>query len=425
MLKSMFIKKLYKNKKIWLIAFLGFCGNVIATTLELFNQNIYYGRDDRVDTITSATARRNNFYNNIGLDINNIGLTGLSFFSDVNITNDKFTGFAKKVEIRSTNLQWENTNAGLNISVGRNYVYNFSKDATYLDGINLNYDAGKIVSVSAFSGTNVPSRYSDSILSLKITDLETGFYSNFRIIRGTTLGFGITGNKQIKDSRFYTVGASLLSDIANIVLISANTRFEITNKNLDKYFINADFIKFTNINLALHLAGEAMQIDSINYYQRMILEKYNEIGLSGGLYPLKDLSLLGSYSLRAFSQGLDHLTDFRIFYKGISLLLKANTGVHGTTYQIMPAYEYNYAQIFTLGGGFNYNRYNTELNPLWRDATCAYVFMRFFIPWFAPSINLIVEPQFEYLTNEYYKKDVRVMFMSRLNFSGFKSSKEK
>ena len=91
-----------------LAACLAFSSTVVALSLDLYHGNIYYARDDRVDTISSATARRNNFYEDIGVSLQNPGSTGLSFSSDVSMTNDKLTHMAKQYEVRSTSLDWEN-----------------------------------------------------------------------------------------------------------------------------------------------------------------------------------------------------------------------------------------------------------------------------------------------------------------------------
>ena len=407
-----------------LAACLAFSSTVVALSLDLYHGNIYYARDDRVDTISSATARRNNFYEDIGVSLQNPGSTGLSFSSDVSMTNDKLTHMAKQYEVRSTSLDWENEAWGLGASLGRQFVNTFTRDAGYLDGLSLNWDIAKVVALSAFAGTALPSRYSDSLVNVNPKAVAAGFYGTVRIVRGTELGVGLAADKQDENGRPYRVAASIKSDIGHMADIRGHARYEITQKSLDEYFLQARFIKGDFLQLGVHAAGQAKRIDSTDYYERIFLDKYNEGGLLVGLYPAKGVSLCGTYSLRSFGAGMDHLANCNISAKGASLLLCMNTGVHGTMYRIMPGYTLAYAQLLELGGAFEFNRYNTQLAPDWRNAYTALVFMRWFVPWLTPGISLVLEPQVEYLVNDYYKKDIRVMFLSNFNFHGFWQSEQ-
>ncbi|HUI93855.1 MAG TPA: hypothetical protein VLX68_16550 [Chitinivibrionales bacterium] len=407
------------------LSLLGATG-VFALSLDLYHGNIYYARDDRVDTVSSATARRNNFYEDVGLTLRNPGATGMSFSSDVCMTNDKASGFAKQYEIRSTSLDWNNDATGLGMSLGRQFVNTFARDAGYVDGLSFSYDAGKLFSLSAFAGTANPSRYSDSILSLDPKAATAGFYGNLRIVKGTMLGLGVAADKQDSAAgRLYRFAASGSSDIAHTVEVRGHARFEATTKTLDDYYLSARLIRWDMVQFGLHAAGRASQIDSVEYYERIFLNRYNEGGFFIGLYLMKNLSLYGTYSLRNFGEGADHLADCRILFEGLSVVLNANTGVHGTMYEITPGYTFSYAQLFDLGAAFQYDQYKTELWPDWRKAYTAEVFMRWFVPWLTPLVSLVLEPEVQYLSNDYYKKDFRVLFMSRFNFHGFWQSGQK
>ena len=402
-----------------LAACLAFSSTVVALSLDLYHGNIYYARDDRVDTISSASARRNNFYEDIGFSLQNPGSTGLSFSTDVSMTSDKLTHMARQYEVRSTSLDWENEAWGLGASLGRQFVNNFTRDAGYLDGLSLNWDMGKVVALSAFAGTALPSRYSDSIVNVNANAVAAGFYGTVRVVRGTEIGVGVAADKQDENGRPYRVAASVKSHLGHVVDIRGHARYEITQKSLDEYFLQARLVGWDFLQLGVHAAGQAKRIDSTDYYERMFLDKYNEGGLLFGLYPAKRVSLYGTYTLRAFGSGIDHLANCNIAVKGASLLLGMNTGVHGTMYRIMPGYTFAYAQLFELGAAFEFNRYTTQLVPNWRNAYTALAFMRWFVPWLTPGVSLVLEPQIEYLVNDYYKKDVRVMFLSNFNFHGF------
>jgi hypothetical protein len=386
-----------------------------AVSLDLYEGNTYYGRSDKFDT----TGTLDNFYEDVNLSVRNPGATGLSFSSDLSATNDKTTGMPKQYELRSTSLDWSHEASGLGLSLGRQFVNNFALDAGYLDGLSAGYDAGKFLSLSAFAGTAAPSRYSDSILSLDPRRVQAGFYGVGRILRGTEVGLGASADKQEGDDRQYRLAASVRSDIGHFVDIRGNGRFDVTSKVLDQYFLEARLVKWDRVLLALHAAGQAEQIDSVNYYERLILNKYNEAGFMLGFFGAPDISLLGAYSLRDFGEGVDHLASCNILAKGASLRLNANTGVHGTTYEIIPGYDFTYAQVFDIGASFQVDRYKTLLVTDWRSAYTALAFCRWFVPWFTPTVSLVLEPQVEYLVNDYYKKDFRVMFVSRFNFHGF------
>jgi hypothetical protein len=398
---------------------LAFSSTALALSLDLYHGNIYYARDDRVDTVSNATARRNNFYEDIGVTLKNPGSTGLSFSSDVSMTNDKLTHMARQYEIRSTSLDWEKEEWGIGASLGRQFVSNFARDAGYLDGLSLNWDIAKIVALSAFAGTALPSRYSDSLLTMNPAAVAAGFYGTVRIVKGTELGVGVAADKQDDNGRPYRVAASVKSDLGHVVNIRGHARFEITQRSLDEYFLQARLVTWDFLQFGVHAAGQAKRIDSTDYYVRLFLDKYNEGGLLVGLYPAKGISLYGTYTLRAFGAGIDHLANCNIVARGASLLLGMNTGVHGTMYRIMPGYTFAYAQLFELGGAFEINRYTTPLVPDWRNAYTALAFMRWFVPWLTPGVSLVLEPQVEYLVNDYYKKDVRLMFLSNFNFHGF------
>jgi hypothetical protein len=402
-----------------------FCASgLFALSLDLYHGNVYYARDDRVDTVTSASARRNNFYEDLGLTLQNPGIAGLSFNADVSMMTDKLSGLKKRYEIRSTTLDYTNEAVGLNIGLGRQFINSFARNTGYVDGLSIGYDAGSLLSLSAFVGTANPSRYSDTILSLDPKATEAGLYGMFRIVRGMEIGVGFAADKQLGDTRQYRVAASASSDLGHIVDVQGHARFDISRKVIDEYHLLARLIALDWMQVGLHAAGQARQIDSVNYYERMFLDRYNEAGLLIGFYPVKDVTMLGTYSLRVFGKGTDHLADCNIVVKGASLRLGMNTGVHGTLYEVIPGYTFTYAQVFDIGAAFQFDRFNTELQPDWRNAYTTIAFMRWFVPWFTPGVSLVLEPQVEYLINDYYKKDVRVMFLSRFNFHGFWQEKQ-
>ncbi len=403
-----------------LAVFLAVCSAVFGVSLNVYEGNTYYARDDRVDTVSSATARRNNFYEDVGLAVRNPGASALSFSSDVSVTNDKTSGMPKQYELRSTSLDWTHEPLGLSASLGRQFVNTFALDAGYLDGLSLGYDAGKVLSLYAFGGTATPSRYSDSIASLDPKRVQAGFYGSARFLRGTEVGLGVSADKQDSDlDRHYRAAASLRSDIGHVVGVRGHVRYDVTSQTLDEYYLEAGLVRWDMLHLAIHAAGRASQIDSVNYYERLVLDKYNEGGMVIGLGFLRDVSFLGAYSLRAFGEGTDHLASCNLLAKGASLRLDVNTGVHGTTYEIVPGYTFAYAQVFDIGAAFQFDRYKTLLVTDWRNAYTTLAFCRWFVPWLTPVVSLVLEPQVEYLVNDYYKSDFRVMFMSRFNFHGF------
>jgi|WetSurMetagenome_2_1015567.scaffolds.fasta_scaffold01084_9 hypothetical protein len=391
------------------------CSTTFAISLNVYEGNTYYGRSDKFDT----TSLRDNFYEDIGLAVRNPGAAALSFSADMSVTNDKTSGMPKQYELRSTSLDWNHEQVGLNLSLGRQFINTFALDAGYLDGLSVGYDAGKVLSLYAFGGTASPSRYSDGIISLDPRRIQAGFYGTARIVRGTELGLGASADKQGDNDRHYRAAASLRSDIGHVVDIKGHGRFDVTSKTLDEYYIEAGLVRWDRLRLAVHAAGRAAQIDSVNYYERLALNRYNEGGALVGLSWARDISFLGAYSLRAFGDSLDHLASCNFLFRGISLRLNMNTGVHGTTYEIVPSYVFTYAQAWDVGAAFQFDRYKTVLVSDWRNAYTALVFGRWFVPWLVPAISLVIEPQVEYLVNDYYKSDLRVMFQTRFNFHGF------
>jgi hypothetical protein len=391
------------------------CSAACAVSLNVYEGNTFYGRSDKFDT----TALRDNFYEDVGLAVRDPGAAALSFSSDLSATNDKTSGMPRQYELRSTSLDWTHEPLGLSLSLGRQFVNTFALDAGYLDGLSFGYDAGKVLSLYAFGGTASPSRYSDSIVSLDPKRVQAGFYGIARVLRGTEVGVGVSADKQGEDDRHYRAAASLRSDIGHVVGVRGHVRFDVTSKTLDEYYIEAGLVRWEMLHLSVHAAGRASQIDSVNYYERLVLDKYNEGGMVIGLGFLRDVSFLGAYSLRAFGVGIDHLASCNILAKGASLRLDVNTGVHGTTYEITPGYTFAYAQIFDIGAAFQFDRYKTLLVSDWRNAYTTLAFGRWFVPWFTPAVSLVLEPQVEYLVNDYYRSDVRVMFLSRFNFHGF------
>jgi|GEM_PF-2720364 hypothetical protein len=386
-----------------------------ALSLDLYEGNTYYGRSDKFDT----TSVRDNFYEDLNLALRNPGDVPLSFSSDVSVTNDKTTGMPTQYDIRSTSLDWAPESSGISMSLGRQFVNSFARDAGYLDGLTMNYDAGRVLSLAAFAGTAAPSRYTDSIVSIDPRRVEAGLYGIARIVRGTELGIGLASDKEDADQRHYHAAGSVRSDVDHIVDFKGHARYDITARSMDDYFLQASLVKWNFLRFGLHVAGQSEQIDSVNYYERLFLNKYNEGGMLLGLYAARDISLEGNYSLRSFGEGIDHLASCNILAKGASLRLCANTGVHGTTYEIVPGYTFTYARIGDVGAAFQFDRYKTLLQPDWSNAYTAYAYGRWTVPWFTPVVSLVLEPQVEYLVNDYYKKDVRVLFMSRFNFHEF------
>lgn len=397
--------------------------SVSALSLDLHHGNVYYARSDKFDTL----SHRDNFYEDLGFSLQNPGSSSLSFSSDIGIVNNKISGMPSQYEIRSSTLDYSSEKLGLGASVGRQFVNNFTRDAGYLDGLSVGYDLGKLLSLSGFAGMTIPSLYTDSIINPGIIHLDSkaltaGFFGNVRIMQHTEFGIGASADEQIGNDRLVRAAASLSSKLAKNIDLRGNIRYELTDHALEIYNLSGRFFPSDMVMIGAHVAGQAKIIDSVNYYERMIFNTYNEAGLSFGFYPAKNVSVIGNYGIRIFhNDSLDNLADLYLLFKGLSLRASLGSGAHGTNYEVMPGYTFSWAQIASVGLTFQVNHYKYifEQPFVWRDAYTVVGFMRWFVPWFTPAINLVVEPQVEYMVNDYYKQDVRVLFISHLNFHRF------
>jgi hypothetical protein len=396
---------------------------IAALSLDLHHENTYYGRSDKFDT----TLHRDNFYEALNFTVQNPGSSGLSFSSDMGIVNNKPGGMPKQYEIRSTSLDWSNSALGLGCSVGRQFVHSFAREAGYLDGVSAEYDAGKRFAVSAFAGMDAPPRYTDSILNPGLFKadpkaLTAGVFGTVRFMKATEFGIGASADRQVGDDRPIRAAASLSSKVARNVDIRGNVRYEVTDKALEVYNLAGRYFPSDKIMIGAHVGGQGKVIDSVNYYERMVLNRYNEAGLSLGYSPARSISFLGGYSVRLFSNdSLDNLADAAVIYKGASLRFSLESGAHGSGVELTPGYVFTMATNATIGASVQFNRYSylMDLPGEWHNAYTAVAFMRWYAPWFAPAVTLVVEPQVEYLVNDYYTRDVRVLFITRLNLHKF------
>jgi hypothetical protein len=394
------------------------CRQAAALSLDISHENTTQLLNDRLD----SAAEDLRFYENFYCNLSDPGETDLSCAADINVSNYYAPVSGSRFDLGSLYLDWQKAVGNAGFTLGRQFLSEFSTVPSYFDGLLLRYE-GSLLSARAYGGMRAPSRFETALIQTDGKALQAGLWTDVRPLRFAALGLGVHAQKNENRVQELRLAASLNSRIGRHAGINSACRYETSGRTLEYYSVRLRSTPGSVFSLGIHGLGQSSAIDSLNFYRRMFLARFNEGGASAGLRFGKDAFLNLDGAMRYFADGSDLNLGATGYFHGLSLRFGSVSGVSGQSWCLVPAYSLRYREIAELSASGTFWHYEADTSgPVVRDAAVYALEGRWFAPLRARSFGLVVQPRFEYLVNNYYRRDVRLWLFTRLDFSLFRES---
>ena len=242
---------------------------------------------------------------------------------------------------------------------------------------------------------------------------------------------------------------ALGADIAPVDFLrfTGSGRFSVYHRGFDRFDTRLRFLPGKVGDVSVYLLGEKGRIDTTNYFSIMFFKQLYEYGLTANFFSESGIAVQLDYHSTIFTDEVsDHFLTFdasnRNLYGGAVLGL----GYHGQAIRTYGGISVPFFKVFTFRGGAEFYRqfpvvyraapYDTVLvNTLWeagmtqeqvhailaaqdpvedrKTPANAVLFTSGLRMTFA-SIGLSLYPRVEYITNRYYKQDVRFLLTTNV-----------
>ncbi|MDD5675212.1 MAG: hypothetical protein PHC61_13670, partial [Chitinivibrionales bacterium] len=113
--------------------------------------------------------------------------------------------------------------------------------------------------------------------------------------------------------------------------------------------------------------------------------------------------------------GYDHLAGIAASRYGIFLDLESGMGVNGSSVKTAAGYALDIFQSLRGGAGVSYYVFKLKPNPTQENS----ITTRAYLNWSIPSIGIMIAPEIQVLSNEYYRNDVRFLLNAQYQFLSF------
>jgi hypothetical protein len=398
-----------------------------GSALTFYAGNDYYFTKDLIDT----TAKEHTLYFDLGLGLDDIGGSGVSFHSDLlatNAFNDGVTSASarKQVEMTTGYLDWRSEQGGTKLRLGRQRYNNLVYDRYDLDGARLTIRPNSEMSFGAVYGLAVPSPYAKIVMNNVLdisgnpTDSFTTEYKHYLLsdpkkasvmlfdgsvsmIPFTTLNasFGIvpapymhpqlTGYDTLnvfdpvsglpgkdtvpvfeepgKDDVRAALGVNVSPEA--FVRFSGSARYSNVHKGLDRLDGRLTIIPAAISEISAYYFMSKGQIDSTNYLAYMFLDQLQEIGASADFFPDKVSCIhLDYHVITSVNEGADHFFTFNASNRALFGGVTLSTGYNGTVIHPYSSARFPFWKVFTLDAAVDFYRiFRTEYKSVPYDTS--------------------------------------------------------
>ncbi len=234
----------------------------------------------------------------------------------------------------------------------------------------------------------------------------------------------------------------------SFVRFTGSGRFSLYHKGFDRFDARLRFLPGSVGDISVYVLGEKGRIDSTNYFSIMFFKQLTEFGLTSNFYFESGAVIQLDYHATSFvDEGADHFLSFdashRYVYGGAVL----GFGYHGQIIRTYGGCALPLGKVFSLRGGAEFYRqfpalyepapFDPEfIDLLWTDPNMTPEQVEAILAGLEPAkdmksphnailftggikmsfsrIGLSLYPRMEYITNRYYKKDVRFLLTTNL-----------
>lgn len=384
-------------------------GSAASTSLELTLDNTLYARNNRIDSAAPSLT----YSEGLSASLQKIGATDLSLYADVGFSNAFLDSGENNFELRTLYLDAPVLSFGY-ARLGRQMVSTLVNRNLYLDGISLGHEFARRMRVHAYVGEPLPSRYGETFVNRDLNLLQSGIGADLALHSTTWVGVAAGREKDSAGSEHLPIAAYVESRFNGNLGLKADAEYDLSSEELEHYGIALDGRPTAHLRWRAYLLGEARSIDSTNAYERLILGKHTDVGLQLGCTGRRH-NASAYYSLRLVNNGNDHLTGASVSIRGIFLNAESGYGVSGSSLKLAAGYAYDILTTLRIGVLGTSYAFETTQNPEQKQSLTA----RTYLNWNIPNLGLAIAPEMQFLSNDYYSKDVRFLLSAQYSFLTF------
>lgn len=414
---------------IYILVF-GLVSASFAGGLTIFAADHYYQKQDRFD----STRSKSEHYADLGITLTDLAGSGLSFNSDVLYTNalallaaDGITREAARqpLQITSGYLEWKNMNSSVECKLGRQLFTNCAVDAIDFDGLGIAFRPDKNNMVNVGGGLVVPTPFYTDTLPKKslISDpknstLYFADYSNMSlphtIINGTFAYeksiHGVSAMRVAMGTRFSPV---------EYLRFDGFGRYSSAVNGLDHLDARVTYMPNRATDISAWFINERDRIDSLNYFSILMHENFTEVGTRIDYYLENDGCLQGGYhGVLVKNKGLDHFLMVNAASRYLDGGLTFGIGYHGMTIRPKGGFSLPVLSFFKLKGSAVYQLIEESGEEKRRSTVALTGGIKGIFPF-----GFTMYPRVEFVTNRYYKEDIRFLFTTSLLLHSFWESR--
>jgi len=376
-----------------------------GTTLYLYR--------DRIDTLQSLT----NFYENLNVHAININGSDISVFANANATN-AFTGPSRKeVEVNHLYLDWRNIQNKLDLRVGRQRNFE-GVEPCYFDGVSFHARLLPNITLSAYGGPKVPSRFSSTAVETNKDSAIIDIGARAQAAFGKTLmGLSFHQDQQYHTTSDQDIGADLSQSIGKLFYRGDYT-YSISENRPDNYELYLQLKPFEKINITGTFYGDNSKPDTMDIFATRIFQDYYQASFAAayGFSPQTIVSAgymqriinedNANYEIKARFENPRLFAEFLHDWGYGGFNTQGNIAVHfwKTTYTLME-----------VGGTVMRYGFSDTASalPLYAWVGRAAVDVAPALSWWNSRLEL------QYLRNRFYQYDTRLLFVTHIYFSTF------
>jgi|GEM_PF-5268328 hypothetical protein len=389
-------------------------GQAFSTSLDVVLDNTLYVRKNLLDSSASPVTYAGGY----NASLEKIGSTNLSLFSDFGLANTFLDSTHKKFEFRTLYLDAP-VIPNFDAKIGRQLMCDLILKNVCLDGARLEYDLADRAKFHGYLAEPVPSRYGKPLVNHDLSLLQGGLGADVAVHPTTWIGVQAADITYSSDTAGQIpVGGYVDSRISKNLGVKADAEYDLAAEKMLQYSIDVNGRPTPHVQWRAYVLGENQAIDSTNAYERLVLGNYADVGLQLG-YNDHRTFVRGYYSLRALENGSDQLAGISASALGLFLDLEGGAGVSGSSVKMSAAYARDLLESLRCGAGASYYIFKLSQNPSQEHSFTA----RAYANWTIPAAGFVVAPELQYLTNQYYHRDVRFQLNVQYQFLAFWKSR--
>jgi hypothetical protein len=394
--------------------------SIFGSGLTFYAADNFYQSQDRIDSTKSKSAH----YVDVGLGLDGIGGTGLSFHSDAMYSNgltaiepDGITRASTRSPLQFTtaHLDWINAAGTVDCKLGRQMYTNLAIETLDLDGLRVAITPNLKTMVNLGGGLVVPSP-EDTLK--KIISNANILLADFRntSIPLTTLNGAFAIEKSLHGESDLRVALGTCVEPMKSLRFDGTGRFSTGAKGIDHLDGRLTYMPSGGLNMSAFFISEKGRIDSLNYFTVLMHEQLTELGCRLDYFPEGGGCVQAGYHVTSVkNEGSDHFFLINAASQVLEGGIVFGIGSHGMTVRPHGGCSFALGKYVFLKGSGEYllvdekdSEGTHQMVALSGGLKCAFY-----------PIGLTIYPRVEYITNRYYSQDVRLLVTTSLLIHNF------